>query len=165
MELKILKLLPLFDLYFKSLSVSCVGVNGTLECRVYCEDTDFGGVVYYANYLKFAERGRTEMLYNENIDQNELSQNDIFFVVRNCELEYLHYAKYGDTIEIETTITEIKNSSMKMKQLILRKKDKKELCKINVILVCVKKDEGGIFKAQKLPDFIRDKLMKYVQIA
>ncbi|MEO1492890.1 MAG: tol-pal system-associated acyl-CoA thioesterase [Pseudomonadota bacterium] len=88
--------------------------------RVYYEDTDFGGVVYYANYLKFIERGRTELLRNHGIDQVALKAAGLVFVVRRLAAEYLSPARFDDLLVVETRITEARHASVAMAQRVLR---------------------------------------------
>ena len=84
--------------------------NYIYKTKVYYEDTDIGGVVYYANYLKFIERARTEMVYDQlNLKHNELKKMfDVMFVVKSCSIKYLKSAKFEDEL---TVITEILKKS------------------------------------------------------
>ena len=76
--------------------------------RVYYEDTDAGGIVYYANYLKFAERARSEFLRLIGVDQQrDLSENQSGFVVRSCNIEYLSSAVLNDNLVITCKIMEL----------------------------------------------------------
>lgn len=85
--------------------------------RIYYEDTDAGGVVYYANYLKFYERARTDFLRQLNISQSKISQShDIIFVVSKFDINYLKPAKLDDLIEISVKINKITNFSIDMSQ-------------------------------------------------
>src|SRR5580698_2435411 len=89
--------------------------------RVYYEDTDAAGVVYYANYLKFAERARTEALRLSGIDQSELMREDkIGFVVRKCVVDYLKPAMLDDLLTIETSLHDISKVSMELRQTVRR---------------------------------------------
>ena len=83
--------------------------------RVYFEDTDSGEVVYYANYLKFAERSRTEMLREIGFGHETLKENyGIGFVVRSCDVEFHKPAKLDDLLKIETEILMVRGASIKM---------------------------------------------------
>lgn len=87
------------------------------SCRVYYEDTDFGGIVYYANYLKFVERARSEWLRELGIDQNELkTQNGLILVVRKIEANYLISAKYNDDLIIKTSLKNMTGTSVILNQ-------------------------------------------------
>lgn len=96
--------------------------TSTTTARVYYEDTDAGGIVYYANYLKFAERARTEMLRERGIAQSELlAKEHLAFVVRHVEMDLAKPAKLDDLLEIDTEVTRISGASLIMVQHIRRK--------------------------------------------
>lgn len=84
--------------------------------RVYYEDTDAGGVVYYANYLKFFERARSEWLNHLELDQSDLLKNNIVFVVKNANVEYVTPARLNSQLEIVSTITQITAASITFHQ-------------------------------------------------
>jgi len=89
--------------------------------RVYYEDTDAGGVVFYANYLKFFERARTEMLRAMGYEQDELIVNEgIIFVVRSVHVEYLRSARFNEQIQVSAEVTFAKKASLTFEQLITR---------------------------------------------
>lgn len=94
-----------------------------LPIRVYYEDTDFGGVVYYANYLKFLERGRTETLRDIGVDQVALKEQGVVFVVRRVEADYLKPARFDDMLEVRTSADWVKRASALMHQEIWRGDD------------------------------------------
>ena len=96
------------------------------NCEVFYEDTDMGGRVYHANYLKFIERARSKFIQSLHIDQRALllAENK-FFVVKNITADYLFPAYFGDKLEIHTTLIELKKASMILKQEIL--KDSKKI--------------------------------------
>jgi acyl-CoA thioester hydrolase len=101
--------------------------NGThtLPVRVYYEDTDFSGVVYHANYLRFLERGRTELLRATGVDQSMLHAGDegLIFAVRKMTIDYLKPARMDDVLQVETRTLEIRGASLFIKQRILRGAD------------------------------------------
>jgi len=78
-----------------------------VDIRIYYEDTDCGGVVYYANYLKYFERARTQYLEDRGFSVAELMKAGRVFVVVHAEVDYRTPARYGDTLEIETTVAEM----------------------------------------------------------
>jgi|TARA_B110000914_G_scaffold150339_1_gene131750 acyl-CoA thioester hydrolase len=96
------------------------------DLSIYYEDTDAGGIVYYANYLKFIERARSEMIYELlNISHLSLKKDhDVIFVVRTCNIKYLKSAKFEDKLNVQTTI--IKKSAVRL-NLIQEVKRRKEL--------------------------------------
>ncbi len=109
----------------------------TESYRVYYEDTDAGGIVYYANYLKFAERARTEWLRNNGIEQSKLAASEgLYFVVRNVQADFISPARLDDMIVIETCLQEAGKVRMKIEQTI--KRDEKILACLEVTIVCVK---------------------------
>jgi acyl-CoA thioester hydrolase len=83
-----------------------------VEVRIYYEDTDCGGVVYYANYLKYFERARTQYLEDRGLSVAGLMKAGRVFVVVHAEVEYRAPAYYGETLEIETTIPEMSPASI-----------------------------------------------------
>lgn len=122
--------------------------------RIYYEDTDAGGVVYYANYLKFFERARTDFLRDIGISQNELMKHDnIAFVVRKCEIHYVKPAKLDDLVEIEIKVKNISKMTIEFEQNMLL--NDKILNKLNVQIVCV---NSQTMSATKIPTHIIDKL-------
>jgi len=125
-----------------------------ISFRIYYEDTDAGKVVYYANYLKFLERARTEFLRNLGFDQSLLAvQHSVVFAVKSLNIDYLLPARLDDLLLIKTEIPTIRRSSMVFSQKIFR--DQTELCRAEVLVVCL---EAESFKPCRIPDFLLDKL-------
>ncbi len=92
--------------------------------RVYYEDTDVSGRVYHANYLKFFERGRTELIYQSKYTHEILSDKfDIIFVVKECSIKFNKPAFFEDEIQVTTKIDELSRVKIKFKQKILRESD------------------------------------------
>jgi acyl-CoA thioester hydrolase len=118
--------------------------------RVYFEDTDAAGIVYYANYLKFAERARTDMLRDLGISHAEMMKRDgLVLVVRRCEIEYLKPAKLDDLLTIETEATKLGGASVELRQRVLR--DIETLAELKVLVVCVGRDG----RPARIPDYVR----------
>ena len=89
--------------------------------RVYYEDTDVGGMVYHANYLKFFERARTEMLRTFGYEQDSLKANaSVILVVRSVQVDYLRPALFNDLLQVSAELTEIKKASFTFSQQIIR---------------------------------------------
>ncbi len=127
--------------------------NFSTQYRVYYEDTDAGGVVYYANYLKFFERARTDFLRSLNISQAELLEKEnLCFVVKRCEIDYVTSAKLDDLINVLVEVKEIKPASILMYQ---EAKTNKVLSRLNVEIVCVAADS---FRPKKIPQNIKNLL-------
>jgi len=91
--------------------------------RVYYEDTDAGGIVYHANYLKFCERARTEYLRHLGIEQDEYLKQNTGFVVKSMEIDFKVAAKFNDEITVVTEIQRIKRASVEFLQTIINKKE------------------------------------------
>jgi acyl-CoA thioester hydrolase len=128
----------------------------THPVRVYYEDTDAGGVVYYANYLKFLERCRTEWLRALGCDQTELLRDPgIVFVVRSVHLEYLKPARLGDLVTVELEVEKITRSQIFFRQRVLRGEAREELAGGTVRIVCVRLDK---MKPASIPAALRAQL-------
>jgi acyl-CoA thioester hydrolase len=118
--------------------------------RVYFEDTDAAGIVYYANYLKFAERARTDMLRDAGISHAEMMSRDgLVLVVRRCEIDYRKPAKLDDVLTVETEMGKLGGASVELVQRVLRDGD--VLAELKVLVVCVGKDG----KPARIPDYVR----------
>jgi acyl-CoA thioester hydrolase len=125
-----------------------------LDLRVYYEDTDAAGIVFYANYLRYAERGRTELLRSIGYENKSLMDNEgIAFVVRHIEADYHKPAYLDDELVIKTTTSEIKNASFVMKQEIF--KEKNLIFDMKVTIACI--NIGG--KLTKLPENLKQALL------
>ncbi len=119
--------------------------------RVYYEDTDAAGVVYYANYLRFAERARTELLRDMGVDHRTLLADDgIMFAVRRCEAEYVKPARLDDLLEVRTRFGGATGASFWMEQEIRR--DDEMLADLKLRLVCLRPDG----RPARLPDAVRE---------
>ncbi|GKY88667.1 tol-pal system-associated acyl-CoA thioesterase [Sinisalibacter aestuarii] len=118
--------------------------------RVYYEDTDLAGIVYYANYLKFIERARTEFVRERGVDQRALKEAEgIIFAVRHIEADYLAPAKFDDELVVETSVEPSAGARIVMRQNVLR--DGKVLFSAVVTIVPV--SEAG--QVARLPANIR----------
>ena len=117
------------------------------NARVYFEDTDSGGVVYHANYLKFMERARTEWLRSLGLNQIKLKQEDkVIFVVRKIDIQYKIPARFNDELLIQTDCVKTTDYSIMLEQNILR--DKQTITEGNVEIVCINSD---LFKPVRIP--------------
>ena len=131
------------------------------NCEVFYEDTDMGGRVYHANYLKFTERARSKFIESLHVDQRAmlLAENK-FFVVKNILADYLLPAYFGDKLVVCTTLIELKRASMMLKQEILKDSEKIFDCNVRLALL----NSSG--KPEKFPgDFIYnvEKFFKFSQ--
>ena len=126
------------------------------KLKVYYEDTDSGGVVYYANYLKFLERARTEALYSIGYSNKKVKDDfESLIIVRSCNIEYKKSAYLEDELTIRSFVKSISKTSFSMSQIITRGNDKIVDAQIQLVFV----DTKG--KPKKIPDEIYSKFKPY----
>ncbi len=120
------------------------------QVQVYYEDTDAGGVVYYANYLKFMERARTEWLRVLGIEQDRLMQDEnVLFAVRSVRIEYKRPIRFNDSLSVSVEPVAIKPASLSIRQAITDLQDDQHLfASADVNVVCLKADS---FSPQPIP--------------
>ena len=124
--------------------------------RVYYEDTDSGGVVYYANYVKFMERARTEWLRHFGFEQDELIRKEaVIFAVRSVQVDYLLPARFNEELSVSAKLIEQGRASLTIEQSIMRVADNSLLCKGNVKIVSLRSDS---FKPCAIPKIIKQQL-------
>ncbi len=122
--------------------------------RVYYEDTDAGGVVYYANYLKFFERARTEMLRAKGYEQDELiASAGIIFVVRSVQVDYLSPARFNEQLIVSAKISEAKKASLIFDQVITRGDD--ILCTGIIRIACL---DAKTMRPKAIPEHLLELL-------
>lgn len=117
--------------------------------RVQYEDTDMGGIVYHANYLRYIERARSDWVRRLGNDQNAMRDRGIVWVVRRIEADYIATARFGDDLMVETTIAGMTNARMEMDQLVSR--DGQPIFRARVTAVCM----NAAGKPVRLPAEIR----------
>jgi acyl-CoA thioester hydrolase len=135
-----------------------------LPVRVYYEDTDAAGIVYYANYLKYAERARTEMLRSIGIEQTRLREAvGMVFVMREGEVKYRRPARLDNALTVETALVDLGAASLRMRQVIKRPKAgaSEELVWFMAHVACTNL-EG---KPMRMPAHLRHALEAYVSVA
>jgi acyl-CoA thioester hydrolase len=126
---------------------------GEWPVRVYYEDTDHGGGVYYANYLKFFERGRTELLRAVGFEQDELVRDaGVLFVVRRVAVDYLRPAVFNDALRVVTEVTDLGRSRLDFDQAVYREGEAEPLCRGQVRIACV---GSGDFRPARIPEGVR----------
>ena len=122
--------------------------------RIYYEDTDAGGVVYYANYLRYLERARTEWLRAAGFGQDALMREaGILFAVRHVEIDYLAPARFDDELRVEAAIGKVSKVSIRFDQRVLRSDD--VLCTATVKVVCL---DSASFRPTAIPKNILEKI-------
>ena len=118
--------------------------------RVYYEDTDAGGVVFYANYLKFFERARTEMLRAMGYEQDQLiAKEGIIFVVRSVQVDYLNSARFNELIQVSAEVVQAKKASVTFEQFITRGDD--VLTKSIIRCACL---DAQTMRPKVIPDYL-----------
>ena len=127
--------------------------------RVYFEDTDAGGVVYHGNYLKFAERARTELLRAGGFDHTGLAkEHAVLIVVRDCTMEFIAPARLDDALEVRSRITTIGGASLTMRQEVFRPMPEaggdKLLVRLDLRLACIDRE----FRPARLPPALKHAL-------
>ena len=121
--------------------------------KIYYEDTDSGGIVYYANYLKYLERARSEAIYSLGLTNTNLQKDhDTLIIVKSCNIEYKKPAKFEDELEIISSILSKTRSSFTMLQII--KKNEEIISEATVQLVTVNKEGTPI----KIPEILNNLL-------
>ena len=125
--------------------------------RVYYEDTDAGGVVYYANYLKFFERARTERLRQIGFEQDELRKSSgVLFAVKSVQVNYLKPARFNDTLLVSAEVAELRRASRIFAQEIrLDDPAGDKLCEATIHIACV--TDGG-FRSAAIPGFLVERI-------
>ena len=123
--------------------------------KVFYEDTDLAGIVYYANYLKFIERGRSTMVWDAGVDQSAMKDAGIVFVVRHIDADFLASAKFDDDIVVTTEIEPLSGLKIIFNQQV--KREDTVLFKARVTVVCMS-IQG---KPVRLPDAIQQKLQQF----
>lgn len=120
--------------------------------RVYYEDTDVGGVVYYANYLRFLERARSEWLRSLGVGQADLArEHGALFVVRAVQMDLHAPARLDDELEICTGVAELRRASLVFSQTVERPADGETLCRATIRVACL---DGERFKPRAIPEHI-----------
>ncbi len=121
--------------------------------RVYYEDTDAGGIVYHANYLRFAERARTETLRRLGIEQARLrADHDVVFVVRRCTIDFRAPARLDDALEVRTRMTGWRGAAIEAEQTVHRQGEERALVSLDLTIACV----NGEGRPVRVPSPVRE---------
>jgi len=115
------------------------------QIRVYYEDTDMAGIVYYANYLRYIERARSDWVRDAGIDQLAMKAAGVVFAVRRVEADYITPARFDDVLEVRTTLESLSAAKMVMGQQVWR--GETEIFRASVLIVCI----GPSGKPVRLP--------------
>jgi acyl-CoA thioester hydrolase len=131
-------------------------IEFTWPVRVYYEDTDAGGVVYYANYLKFLERARTEYLRELGFEQDQLKQEyGIIFAVHSLTIQYRKPAAFNDALRVTAAISDKGNARLTFKQMITREDLNTPICSAEVTIACL---DANKFSPVRIPAHIQEVL-------
>ncbi len=130
------------------------------QFRVYIEDTDLGGIVYYVNYLKFMERARTELLRSLGYQQQQLQQQGLLFVVHSLSSRYCQPARLDDELLVETTIERQSTASLVFGQRVLRVADRVLLCSAEIKVAAVDSEQ---LRPVPIPSRLREQFGRYQQ--
>lgn len=128
-------------------------MQDSLRIRIYYEDTDCGGVVYYANYLRYFERARTEFLEARGVSMKKIMDGGIFFVVAEAALKYRAPGRYGDTLVVETTVSETGPASITFSHRVVREGDL--LVEGTVRLACVDRNMRPVRMGRDVMDAVK----------
>lgn len=124
--------------------------------RVYYEDTDSGGVVYYANYLRFMERSRTEWMRTLGFEQDRLlAGHGILFAVRSAHIDFLLPAHFNEQLDVSAEVVRRGRASLTFRQAVTRVDDARLLCDAQVKIACL---DADAFRPRPIPDFILKEL-------
>jgi acyl-CoA thioester hydrolase len=147
---------PLGDSTAHADVVSLPGATHRYQLRVFYEDTDAAGIVYYANYLKFIERARTEMMREAGISHTQLmAQQGIAFIVRRCVADFRAPARLDDLLEVRTRIVSLGGASIEAEQVVWHGQD--SLVRVEIKLGCI--DDSG--RPVRLPEDVNAALARY----
>ncbi len=127
-----------------------IGGEFSLDLRVYIEDTDAGGIVYYVNYLKFMERARTELMRSLGFGKMYIFNHDLMFVVSEMKVQYLRPATLDDVLVVTAAVRELRGASILMQQSVRRGVE--QLAAGEVTIACV--DRTGLKPRRMPPDMI-----------
>lgn len=128
--------------------------------RVYYEDTDSGGVVYYANYLKFMERARTELLRSLGFEQDQLiKEQGVIFAVHSLAVKYKKPAVFNDALLVKTRVSHCGRASLDFSQVVVRAADETELCLAEIKVACIHAER---FTPVVMPGIILSKIKREV---
>ena len=137
------------------ISAAIAGTTHSLPLRVYYEDTDAAGIVYYANYLKFAERGRTEMMHSLGFAHSRIAEETgILFTVRRCSADYRAAARLDDALNVDTRIMTIGAATLSLDQQIRRGGE--TIVALDVLVACI----GHDGRPRRVPSGLRAALMQ-----
>lgn len=126
-----------------------------MERQIYYHDTDAGGIVYYANYLKYLEEARTEWLEARGLGMKSFLEKGLLYAVRSCNIVYQSPARYGDVIGCDAVLEKVTGVQLFFKQKVWLKGSSKSVVEAEVVLVCLDRQ----FRPKPIPDDVKVKLL------
>ncbi|OEF50131.1 tol-pal system-associated acyl-CoA thioesterase [Enterovibrio norvegicus] len=123
--------------------------------RIYYEDTDVGGLVYHANYIKYFERARTELLRSIGVNQQVLFKEHTAFVVRHMDIDFIKGARFDELLTVETTVSELRRVTLTFCQNLVNS-DGQVLCRTVVKVACVDSEK---MKPKSIPPSIQSEIL------
>lgn len=129
-----------------------------LPVRVYIEDTDAGGIVYYVNYLKFMERARTELLRSWGYGKAAMPAEDLMFVVHSVNARYHKPARLDDELSVLARVTDIGRAAFNVEQAVYR--EGVALCSADIKIACVSREN---IRPMPIPAAMRERIQRYLQ--
>lgn len=127
-----------------------------MHFHIYYQDTDAGGIVYHSNYLNYAERARSELLFDMGLSNTQLINQGVAFVLRRVTLDYQRPARLDDLLTVETVVSEIKNASMEMEQTFLRGDETLVVVRLQLAFV-----NPQTLRPIRMPEEIKALFLKY----
>ena len=124
--------------------------------HIYYQDTDAGGIVYHSNYLDYAERARSELLFDMGLSNTILVEQGVAFVLRRVEIDYRKPARLDDLITVETVVVDMKNASMDMEQTFLRGEETLVVVRLQLAFV-----NPQTLRPIRIPEQIKTLFLKY----
>lgn len=128
------------------------------KIRIYFQDTDAGGIVYHSNYLDYAERARSEFLYDVGLSNTALIEQGVAFVVRHLEMDFRASARLDDLLTVKTHIADLKNASIVMEQVVCR--DDTVLVHMTLQLAFI---DPRTMRPIRVPADVKELLMTYMK--
>jgi acyl-CoA thioester hydrolase len=136
-------------------------ITETFPVRIYYEDTDHGGVVYYANYLKFMERARSEFLRSAGLELDAIEDEyGVLFAVTEAHIFYHTPALFNDLLSVESSLVEMRGVRIAFRQCIYRQPDRALLTEGDIRLACI----NGDGKVRRIPASVTSKLRNYLNL-
>lgn len=127
-----------------------------MDFHIYYQDTDAGGIVYHSNYLDYAERARSELLFDMGVSNTILAEQGLAFVLRQVHIDYRKPARLDDLLTVETVVTGMKNASMEMEQTFFKDDDVLVVIRLQLAFV-----NPNNLRPIRIPDTLKELFLKY----